>query len=429
MSERQGERSQTINLDKIEPKERLRRAKIGLVTGAGPRMLINQDAALVSLAGRVSKTETWGQVEILTRPSDSLQNETLLVADGVGSQNGSEVTSRFTTKFAAGELIRQSWQSDTTKILAEVLSNPQFRSYLDAEETRAGNFVRGQTTVVAAVIKEVAHQVETITVGDSLAFLIKAKTGKVIRINSDDHHVIRFKDNNNKPYQANGQLVEYLGKNCSAVRIREGGKFHQIPDGWHTETDEGYVYLVPNGCKRDEYVSLAVGVNSQVDRTQVKISQTQYEDGDTLVLATDGITPVLKDLAKIVGGATSEQTAAEEIYKRAKAKGHDNITVIVKTLGEKPFKRKWLSLLAERRIQATLASALLVLAMIGCLISGTGEKIIRNVSEIIEPPPTATLQLTPTKEPIKPTVTPTKLPPKSTSTPVSTVTLISTRQP
>jgi len=134
----------------------------------------------------------------------------------------------------------------------------------------------------------------------------------------------------------------------SRVYLMRAGDFRQIT-GDHSLVAEQVRYglLTPEQAENSHYSNVltrALGPHTDVE---VDAAEYPLQEGDTLLLCTDGLTRMVNDasISKALRAAASAQKAAEALVDAANENGgNDNITVVVVRVsadsdGEKPAKK------------------------------------------------------------------------------------------
>ena len=204
----------------------------------------------------------------------------LIVADGIG---GSDLGQR-ASREVAQSLRDVYYESPMVGTADQRLSNALQYANDSLYQMRQRNPALGQagSTVVAAVIHN--NQLYLANAGDSRAYLIRA--GKAFQ-RTNDHTVIAEK-------QARGLPVSEADQ---GIITRSMGEQQAMPADVYTPTP--------------------------------------LQDGDTVLLCSDGLSDMVKeeDLARIVTTHTPKQAARKLVKLANRAGGPDNITVVVAQIG------------------------------------------------------------------------------------------------
>lgn len=239
------------------------------------RAVLRTDTGLVRSENQDFGTYTTPDEESSSHPGGRL----LIVADGMGGHRGGATASRL----AAETVKSQYLDSETTDIptaLRDSLSRANARIYSEAQSTPELRGM-GTTTSVLAVREDqgwLAH------VGDSRIYLIR--DGEIQQL-TDDHSLV-------------------------ATMVREG-----LLTAQEAETHP-----------RRNVLQRSMGVQEDVE-IDIK-GPIELREGDTFILCSDGLHGVVKeDEIQEIGKAPID-AAADELLRRALARGApDNVTVIV----------------------------------------------------------------------------------------------------
>lgn len=197
----------------------------------------------------------------------------LIVADGLGGYDRGDVASRMVCEELPKLYYARLTEDSSSRNLREAVTALNARLYDSTQGTEP--CTRVCTTVVAAAIQE--GSAEIIHAGDSKAFLFRA--GKVL-YQSEDH----------------------------CVRL---GDF---------ERETG-------ACQRPRYLTQAIGARAFIEPTQVNV---RLEDGDVLMLCSDGVSDVLTPEEMISLAAGEESFDAEQLVQLAKKRGAiDDVSCVV----------------------------------------------------------------------------------------------------
>lgn len=233
------------------------------------------------IAEHAERSDT-GRVRSSNEDAFLVRAPLFVVADGMGGANAGEIASRTAVEVFAGGLARGE---DPESRLAETLAtaNAQIHAASQSDSARRGM----GTTATAALIGDgtvaIAH------VGDSRAYLLRG--GGLVQLTRDH------------------TLVDEL--------LREGR-------------------LTPEqaaGHPQRSIITRALGPEPHV---QVDTFTEELEEGDVLLLCSDGLTGMVSDdlIRSTVGEARSLSAAAKSLIRKAnEAGGRDNITVVLIRIG------------------------------------------------------------------------------------------------
>lgn len=207
-----------------------------------------------------------------------------VLCDGMGGENGGNVASELTVRDIVRELSAalgsDAEQKDLRAIMEQAISHANLVVNRAARDTAA---LRGMgTTVVLAVAEG-----DTITIahaGDSRAYLIH---GEELCQLTHDHTVVQM--------------------------LMERGEITQEEALTHPQR---------------HYITRAVGVDPEI---RVEFSQTKLEEGDAVLLCSDGLYnyACLEDLPRLVRQALETEDASGLIDAANAGGGGDNITAVI----------------------------------------------------------------------------------------------------
>ena len=226
---------------------------------------------------------------ILAQPADGELAETrgdlLVVADGMGGHQSGEVASRQTIETLSETYYRAPGDPSQALVAAIQAANRAVYDRAQAENRRGMG-----TTVVAAA--RVGEQLYVAHVGDSRLYLIR--DGTIHRL-TEDH-----------------SLVE-----------------EQVAAGLITPEEAEH-------HPHRNVISRAVGTTPDVEVELAAQSPLALQEGDELVLCSDGLTEHVKPprILQLVQNRSPEQAARTLIQAANAAGGSDNISVIVARVGE-----------------------------------------------------------------------------------------------
>jgi serine/threonine protein phosphatase PrpC len=263
-------------------------------------------------------------------PSDSGQLDAkgaiFVLADGMGGHQAGEVASK-----GAVELVIQQYYGDTSHDVGTSLvrafraANQRIYSQAQADPSKSGM----GTTLVAAVLLE--HKVYLANVGDSRAYLINHEGIAQI---SEDHSWVE-------------------------EQVRAG-------------------LLSPEQAQRHPQRNLLTRALGSKPAVEVDLFEGDLNEGDTLLLCSDGLTGRVEDaeIAAIVREHSSTEAARLLVAQANERGGNDNISVmIVRHYSEAPTV---VAPLPAAKTKATVAvplvpilggaAVLLVLALVGFLV-------------------------------------------------------------
>ncbi len=202
-----------------------------------------------------------------------------IVADGMGGHNAGDYASRFCVEFFKQTIEESELESPITLIEAAI------RETNEALRNKAHEQVELEgmgTTLVAATIFD--KEMYVANVGDSRLYVV----GKLIKQVTEDH-----------------SLVEAMVKTGELDRL------------------EARVH--PN----KNIITRAIGANDTVEPDFFEVS---LEDGDTVLMCSDGLTNMLEDetIERIIRENADPATAAETLVKCANENGgKDNIAIVI----------------------------------------------------------------------------------------------------
>jgi protein phosphatase len=214
-------------------------------------------------------------------PEDGrLHGSLYIVADGVGGADAGEVASQYASERTLHHYLASAGRDDWGPRLIDAMqaANTDLRRMaIDREDSR-----RMATTMVAAVVQDGRAYIGN--VGDSRAYL--GRDGTLEQITRDQSLVARL--------------------------VEEGA-------------------LTPEEATRYPYKNVILYSIGSEKRPPIDLFDVALEDGDLLLLCSDGLTRHVDD-AEIAGvvGREPPQTAAETLVRLARERGgEDNITVAV----------------------------------------------------------------------------------------------------
>lgn len=217
----------------------------------------------------------------------------LLVADGVGGSVAGEIASR-TAIHALVDLVLETpdWIMRLDDPLAdEVLQRmerrfKQVREVL-VERAKANPALRGMATTLT-VACTLGPELLTAHVGDSRAYVFRARTGRLERLTRDQ---------------------------TMAQSLADAGAISQADVAHHPSRN----VLTSALATRGAFV-------------QVELKRSRLENGDQLLLCSDGLTEMVSDetIAKVLGAPRSSASASRDLIDLAlEAGGKDNVTVVL----------------------------------------------------------------------------------------------------
>jgi serine/threonine protein phosphatase PrpC len=224
---------------------------------------------------RVGAATDIGQVRDGNEDSFLLQEPLYAVADGMGGHRGGEVASNLALETV--KRLFSAQEGDLTEQVEQANRAVFERSKSDREVQGMG------TTLTAALVLD--DRVRLAHVGDSRAYLYR---GDRLHLLTEDHTLVH--------------------------RMVQEGELTEEEAETHPHRS---------------ILTRALGVDGaiQVDEGMVKL-----EDGDRLLLCTDGLTGMLTDeeIASVLGGTRDPQEAVERLVRAAnRAGGIDNITAVI----------------------------------------------------------------------------------------------------
>lgn len=212
------------------------------------------------------------------QPVGNLSN-LLIVADGMGGHNAGDLASRYTVELMV-EHIEKSEEKRPIPLLSEAIHHANDRVL---EKAVADRSLEGMgTTVVAATVKD--GYLYVANVGDSRLYMIDREIEQITRDHSLVEEMIRI-----------GELQ------------RKDARSH--PDR--------------------NVITRAIGVRTPV---RIDFFDVKLEDGDTILLCSDGLTTMVEDedILQIVKKSSSPKEAAQKLVNEAnKNGGKDNISVVI----------------------------------------------------------------------------------------------------
>jgi protein phosphatase len=202
-----------------------------------------------------------------------------IVADGMGGHNAGDYASRFCVEFFKQKIEESGMESPITLIEAAIRETNEALRNKAQEQTELEGM---GTTLVAATIFD--KEMYVANVGDSRLYVI----GKLIKQVTEDH-----------------SLVEAMVKTGELNRI------------------EARVH--PN----KNIITRAIGAN---DTVEPDFFEVNLEDGDTVLMCSDGLTNMLEDetIERIIRENEDPEAAAETLVKCANENGgKDNIAIVI----------------------------------------------------------------------------------------------------
>jgi protein phosphatase len=202
-----------------------------------------------------------------------------IVADGMGGHNAGDYASRFCVEFFKQKIEESGIETPITLIEAAIRETNEALRNKAQEQTELEGM---GTTLVAATIFD--KEMYVANVGDSRLYVI----GKLIKQVTEDH-----------------SLVEAMVKTGELNRC------------------EARVH--PN----KNIITRAIGANDTVEPDFFEVS---LEDGDTVLMCSDGLTNMLEDetIERIIRENEDPETAAETLVKCANENGgKDNIAIVI----------------------------------------------------------------------------------------------------
>ena len=283
--------SHAVGVEAAGPFSSLIRIDVSALSHTGYRRENNEDHYLVTRLGRTMQTLSTslpaGEVPELTEEV----NYVMIVADGMGGHAAGEIASRMAISALIGLALEMpDW---IFKVDDAHSSELERRSRARFQEVGAMLIERGQrdpslrgmgTTLTAA--RSLGGELQITHVGDSRAYLLRA--GTLHRLTRDHTYAQLLVDT--------GQL---LPGEVAASRHR---------------------HVLTNALG---------GSNEEV---QVDVDRLQLEDGDRLLLCSDGLTDLVDDeaITRILVETTRSSDACERLVQNAlDGGGRDNVTVIV----------------------------------------------------------------------------------------------------
>lgn len=218
--------------------------------------------------------------------SDDIKNLCyFVVADGLGGHNAGEVASNLLVEYIIEKAKEHNKSFETVDKIKQFIQNCiEKANNIIYSSSLADSLNRGMgTTAVMAVIQN--NDIVIGNVGDSRAYLLKKDIKKQITI---DHSYIE-------------ELIK------AGIITREDAEIHP----------ERHV------------ITRALGRGADI---KVDIFTDHFEEGDILILCTDGLTSMIESssLYEIVNTELSAENICDLLIKRANdSGGYDNITVIV----------------------------------------------------------------------------------------------------
>lgn len=202
-----------------------------------------------------------------------------IVADGMGGHNAGDYASRFCVEFFTQRIIESEMETPISTIEAVLAKTNEALIAKAKEQTELEGM--GTTFVVATILDK---EMYVANVGDSRLYVI----GKEMKQITEDH-----------------SLVEAM--------VKTG------------ELNRSEARLHPN----KNIITRALGANDEVDPDFFEV---HLEDGDTVLMCSDGLTNMLEDetIERIIKENEDPQAAADMLVKSANLNGgKDNIAIII----------------------------------------------------------------------------------------------------
>ena len=250
-----------------------------------------------------------------------------LVADGVGGHAAGEVASQ-TVVDEITSLLRSDPAANPVRILPQAAIRAGHAVYDRAGKEPA---LRGMATTLAAALL-VGRRLYTVTVGDSRIYL--RREGRTFQA-SIDHTWVQ-------------EAIEH------GLLTREQARFHP----------NAHVLRRHLGGEQDARPDQRLRLSEEEEDPQEAEHQGMIlEDGDAVVLCTDGLSDLVKedDIGHALRHRRLDRSIAELIQLARQRGGHDNITVVAMRFPE-PGRRVgglwWLALGLSIPVVAAIAAAL-----------------------------------------------------------------------
>ncbi len=279
----------------------------GTTRSRSPRREVRMEFAAASDAGRVrGNNEDHYAVARIGRsfrlldanlPAGDLPEQVdevaygMVVADGMGGMAAGDRASRLAIRTGVGL----------------VLDSPRWATRIDEEEAR----------LLIERLHDYFRQVDRAVIGEGRAEAQLQGMGTTLTLAYSvgvDLFIVHVGDSRAYLYRR-GRLEQLTSDHTMARKLAEVGEIH--PDEVHRHASR---HLLTN------YVG---GPNLGVEPEVVTLA---LEDGDRLLLCSDGLTEMVADaeIARILGDSATPDDAARSLVRRANEQGgRDNITVIV----------------------------------------------------------------------------------------------------
>jgi len=264
---------------------------VGALSHTGHRRANNEDHFLVARLGRSLQTLTTSLAADDVPERTEEVNYVMVVADGMGGHAAGEVASRMAI----------------SALISLALAMPDW--IFKADEAHAREIerrTRGRVQEVGAMlVQHGQHHPDLRGMGTTLT--AARSLGRDLMIT----HV--------------GDSRAYLLRGDRLHRLTRDHTFAQLL----MDTAQ----LTPNdpAVSRHRHV-LTNSLGGSEEQTQVDTDRTKLEDGDRLLLCSDGLTDLVDDdaITSILRGASTSSEACERLVQRALDNGgRDNVTVIV----------------------------------------------------------------------------------------------------
>ncbi len=287
---------------------------------------------MIGVADRAGVTQT-GHVRRSNEDSYLMREPLFIVADGMGGALAGEIASRMCVEaFAEIDLIRLHGEDALREAVTIANRRIHQRAASDPDVTGMG------TTVTAALVGATGR-ISFANVGDSRAYLLR--DGALRRL-SEDHSVVA-------EMVASGQISEQEAESHPQRSV----------------------------------ITRALGAE---DTVQVDTFSIDAQDGDVVLLCTDGLTTMVQEerIAALLGaGKDAAGTARELVGAALAAGGEDNVTAVLFRMGELGAQEAPAQAGGERRILTSdpdlddddedtrpfsLRRALIIAAIVGAII-------------------------------------------------------------
>ncbi|MGZ4430081.1 MAG: Stp1/IreP family PP2C-type Ser/Thr phosphatase [Gaiellales bacterium] len=254
---------------------------------------------MIGVVDRAGVTQT-GHVRRSNEDSYLMREPLFIVADGMGGALAGEIASRMCVEaFAEIDLIRLHGEDALREAVTIANRRIHQRAASDPDVTGMG------TTVTAALVGPTGR-ISFANVGDSRAYLLR--DGALQRL-SEDHSVVA-------EMVASGQISEQEAESHPQRSV----------------------------------ITRALGAE---DTVQVDTFSIDAQDGDVVLLCTDGLTTMVQEerIAALLGtGKDAAGTARELVGAALAAGGEDNVTAVLFRMGELGAQEAPAQAGAERRI-------------------------------------------------------------------------------